>query len=99
MRVKTQQSSEREMQLALNFDRDDLRLEYSLIGVVVHLTDCPTVGEPGGPALPSCTARVALPAGSRLIDVQTEAADTVRISDAGLLTADCFQSKIVIRHD
>jgi hypothetical protein len=84
MRVKTQQSSEREMQLTFNFDRDDLRLEYSLIGVVVHLTDCPTVGEPGGPALPTYAARVALPAGSRLIDVQTEAADAVRVSDAWL---------------
>jgi hypothetical protein len=84
MQVSTRQTSERELRLSFSFEPDDLRLEYSLIGVVVHLADCPTVGEPGGPALPTCAARVALPAGSRLIDVQTEAADTVRVSDAWL---------------
>jgi hypothetical protein len=31
--------------------------------VVVHLTDCPTVGEPGSPALPS---RVTFPAVAKI---------------------------------
>src|SRR5262245_47685668 len=80
--VTSQSTCEREVRLSFNFDRDDLYLEYSLIGVVVHLSDCPTVGEPGAPALPKCIVRVALPPATRPTAVQAEARDTVQIGDA-----------------
>jgi len=76
-----------EMRLGFGFDRDDVRLEYSLIGVVVHLDGFPTVGEPGAPALPRCVVRVALPPHTRLVDVQAQARGTVRIADEVLPVA------------
>jgi Peptidase family C25 len=81
MQIKSQPTGEREMRLSVSFDRADLRLEYSLIGVVVHLTGCPTVGEPGSPALPQCGVRVALPPQTRLNDVQAETRETVPIGN------------------
>jgi len=70
MQVESQPPGERELRLRVSFDHADLRLEYSLIGVVVHLAGCSTVGEPGSPALPQCSVRVALPPQTRLNEVQ-----------------------------
>ena len=84
MQVKNQSSDESKIQLTFSFDPGDLRLEYSLIGDVVHLADCPTVGEPGSPALPNCIVRVALPPHTVLTEVQAEARDTVRIKNEAL---------------
>ena len=86
MQAKTQSPNEheRELRVAVSFDRADLKLEYSLIGVVVHLADCPTVGEPGSPALPNCVVRVALPPHTRLTNVEANAPESVRVNDEPL---------------
>jgi hypothetical protein len=81
MRCKYQSNDERELHLTFDFERDDVRLEHSLIGVVVHLRDCPTAGEPGAPALPRCTVHVALPPHTRLTDVKTSASRNAQISE------------------
>jgi hypothetical protein len=81
MQVESQPPGERELSLNVSFDRADLRLEYSLIGVVVHLAGCSTVGEPGSPALPQRSVRVALPPQTRLNEVQAEARETVPIGN------------------
>ena len=81
MQIESQPTGERELRLSAGFDRADLRLEYCLIGVVVHLAGCPTIGEPGGPTLPQCHVRAALPPQTRLIDVQAEASETMLIDN------------------
>jgi Peptidase family C25 len=81
MQVESKSTSECELSLILSFNSDDLRLEYSLIGVVAHLPECPTVGEPGSPALPMRVIRVALPPNTRLIDIDAKASKTAQISN------------------
>jgi hypothetical protein len=81
MRCKDQSNNERELHLTFDFERDDIRLEHSLIGVVVHLSDCPTVGEPGAPALPRCIVRAALPPHTRLTDVKTSTSRSAPIGE------------------
>jgi len=76
------QQGERELRLKLRFDPDTLRLEHSLIGVVVHLGDCVTAGPPGAPALPVFNARIALPRGTHAVATKVEALETTRLSDA-----------------
>lgn len=78
--IRPTSDHERELHLTFTFDRNELRLEYSLIGVFVHLAHCPTVGEPGSPALPQCLVRVALPPHTRLIEIQAEAREILQIS-------------------
>lgn len=80
MRAEDQLTSERELRVSFGFDRADLRLEYSLIGVIVHLEECVTAGEPGSPALPSRTVRIALPPHTRLTAVKAEAGEAVLLS-------------------
>ena len=58
-----------ELRVTFTFEPDDVRLEESAIGVVVHLRNSRTAGEPGSPALPQCIVRVALPPRARLIGV------------------------------
>lgn len=81
MQIQSQSNNQHELHFSVHFNRDDLQLEYSLIGVIVHLSECQTVGLPGGPALPTCNIRVALPNNTRLIDLQAEAIHTAKISD------------------
>jgi hypothetical protein len=81
MRFTHRSGDERELHVRFNFDRKDVRLEHSLIGVVVHLRDFPTVGEPGAPALPQCVVRVALPPHGKLAGVRVKAGHVVRLSD------------------
>lgn len=81
MPVKHEPAREREMKLSFSFDRAGLRLEYSLIGVVVYLDECATAGEPGSPALPSRAARVALPPHTRLTGAWADARETVLLSN------------------
>ena len=82
MRVRTHEPGERELLVTFTFEPDDVRLEHGLIGVVVHLRDFPTAGEPGSPALPTCTVRVALPPRTRLIGIDAQSAETTMISTA-----------------
>ncbi|HRX04522.1 MAG TPA: hypothetical protein P5148_15355, partial [Anaerolineae bacterium] len=80
MEAGNEPTSEREMKMSFSFDRAGLRLEYSLIGVVVHLDGCATAGAPGSPALPSQTARVVLPPHTRLAEARAEASDVVLLN-------------------
>ena len=84
MQVNHQPNGDRELKLSFTFSRDDLHLEYSLIGVVVHLADCPAIGEPGSPALPQCIVRIALPPQTQLTDLRAEANEIVQIGDESL---------------
>src|SRR5215208_3012411 len=79
MRVHCDKSGERELRVVFSFDPADVRLEQTLIGVVVHLRDCRTAGVPGSPALPKYDARIALPARTRMTGIETRATATVPI--------------------
>lgn len=81
MRVESDPKNECELRVSFSFKRSDLRLKHSLIGVVVHLADVPTAGEPGSPALPNCVVRVALPPQSRLLEVKAETREAARVGD------------------
>jgi hypothetical protein len=74
----------RELRLSLGFARSDLELEYSLIGIIVKLKDCATGGAPGGPALPKCVVRVALPPRTQLRDLRVSSRQSERIGEVGL---------------
>jgi hypothetical protein len=87
MQCKHRSDGEREQHFSFTFDRKDVRLEHTLIGVAVHLRDCTTAGEPGAPALPKCVVRVALPAQSRLADVRVTAGNAVPLVDEVLPVA------------
>jgi hypothetical protein len=80
MQVKCQPSQNRELPVSINFDKANIKLEYTLIGVVVQLAGCITAGAPGGPALPQCTIRIALPPGNRLTNVKTETQGTEKLT-------------------
>ena len=89
MRVNCHPADEqqRELRLSFSFDRAELRLEYSLIGVVVHLADFPTVGVPGSPALPNCIVRVALPPRTRLVEIHADGVETAPLGEEALPVA------------
>jgi hypothetical protein len=73
MNIKSDESRKNELHFRFSFDKEDIKLEYSLIGVVVHLKDCITAGEPGGPALPKRVVNVAIPQGMRVGSIEGKA--------------------------
>ena len=81
MYVDPQHPEPRELRFAFRFKREDVTLDYSLIGVVVHATGCVTVGRPGSPALPTSRVRVALPPSTRLRAVEAEARETAMLTE------------------
>jgi hypothetical protein len=87
MRVHCEKPGERELRVVFSFDPADVRLEQTLIGVVVHLRDCRTAGVPGSPALPKYDARIALPARTRMTGVETRTAETIPIGNAAVPVA------------
>ena len=76
-----QPNDNNQLRLSIHFNRADLHLEYSLIGVVVYLKDFPTVDKPGSPALPQGTIRIALPPQAKLLDIHTEVRKSELISN------------------
>ena len=80
MEVKHRLSQENQLYLTFTFDRSELRLDYTLLGIVVHLKDCTALAEPGGPALPVCSVRVALPPGAQFKDLHSESRDAVLLN-------------------
>ncbi|MGV0810575.1 C25 family cysteine peptidase [Mycolicibacterium boenickei] len=53
----------RAIRVTLTFDKDDVQIDETPMGVRVTVTDCHNIGLPGAPALPRRTVRVALPVG------------------------------------
>jgi hypothetical protein len=74
--------SQQTLKIGFRFERSTLRLEQSLIGVSVHLADCQTLGVPGGPALPHCVVRIALPPQTRLTKVATGGIRSVVVGES-----------------
>jgi hypothetical protein len=87
MQIQNQSNNQHELHFSIHFNRDDLELEYSLIGIIAHLSQCPTAGEPGGPALPTGSVKVALPPNTQITDLQAEAIHTSLVSDEILPSA------------
>lgn len=74
MQVHVDERPERshELKFTAHFDPAGLRISHSLIGVRVELEGCVTTGTPGAPALPSRVVHVALPRGTRAVEVSAE---------------------------
>src|SRR5215212_1599859 len=80
MRVHCDKPGERELRAVFSFDPAEVRLDETLIGVVVQLRDCATAGEPGSPALPKRNVRLALPPRTRMTGMDVRAIATTTIS-------------------
>jgi len=89
MRVQCHSSEDQENSLraCFRFDRVEIHLDYSLIGVVVRLGDWPTHGVSGSPSLPERIVRIALPPNTRLTDCRADSAETFSLSDQALPVA------------
>src|SRR5690349_4707198 len=82
MQVRVDERPERshELRFTAHFDPAGLRISHSLIGARVELEGCVTTGTPGAPALPSRVVHVALPRGTRAVEVIAEPRQTQPIS-------------------
>ncbi len=78
---------DREVRLTFRFERDELRLVTTPIGVVAHLEGFGTSGEPGAPALPRTRVRIAVPEPLWPHELSIEKSEHVVLTDGPVLVA------------
>src|SRR5512139_3817821 len=88
MRVETTSGDDKgSIRLKVQFDAKSLRLKESPFGLLVQLDECLTSGEPGGPALPAKTVRIALPAFTRATSADAKGGDPEIVRQEAVMIA------------
>ena len=73
--------------LGFHLNPSDLTLRQTPFGLVVSLDGCLPAGAIGGPALPSTTLRVAVPAGTWPLDVEIQAEHWIPVTEEPVFVA------------
>lgn len=85
--VDSKQTSGNSLRVELAFDARSLQLTPTPFGVIVELGDCRRVGEPGAPALPAKTIRVALPPGTKPVSLEVTDTETKVVGEGPFVPA------------
>ncbi|MBK8263451.1 MAG: hypothetical protein IPK80_19175 [Nannocystis sp.] len=97
MKIKLQPENRDAIVLSISLDRDEVRLVDTHFGVIVSVDEFAAAGEPGGPALPEKTLRVALPPGAQVAKVSVERSKAVELRGPGTLVAPVQEAALARR--